>query len=78
SRQGIDASFQKLELTLGYNQQLIEHLAVDLRARAQTSFGQPLARSEQMGLASLTGLSSFDSGTFQGDAGYVVRGELQS
>ncbi|MGL4285922.1 MAG: ShlB/FhaC/HecB family hemolysin secretion/activation protein [Phreatobacter sp.] len=78
SRQGIDASFQKLELSLGYNQQLIEHLAVDLRARAQTSFGQPLARSEQMGLASLTGLSSFDSGTFQGDAGYVVRGEIQS
>ena len=47
------------------------------RARGQTSFGQPLARSEQIGLAGSTALSTFDTGLIQGDAGYVVRGETQ-
>jgi hemolysin activation/secretion protein len=78
SRQGADADFQKLEGYLSYSQTVIEHFAVDLRVRAQTSFNQPLLRSEQFGIAYAAGLSSFDSGSLQGDSGYVLRGELQS
>lgn len=78
SRQGAKAEFQKLEATLAYTQPLAEHLTFDIRGRAQTSFGQPLARSEQIGLATLSGLSTFDAGLFQGDDGYVVRAELQT
>ena len=32
----------------------------------------------QIGLATLSGLSTFDAGLFQGDDGYVVRAELQT
>jgi hemolysin activation/secretion protein len=78
SRQGADASFQKFDITLGYAQTLLDHLAVNVAARAQTSFGQPLLRSEQIGIANTTGLSAFDAGTVVGDEGYVVRGELSS
>lgn len=78
SRQGADASFQKFDILLNYSQPLIEHLTVQVSARAQTSFNGPLLRSEQMGIANTTGLSAFDSGTIVGDEGYVVRGELQS
>ncbi|MBW8908351.1 MAG: ShlB/FhaC/HecB family hemolysin secretion/activation protein [Mesorhizobium sp.] len=78
SRQGADATFQKLEVSASYSQTLAEHLGVDLFARAQTSFGKPLLQSEQIGLAGATGLSSFDAGALQGDSGYVVRGELST
>jgi hemolysin activation/secretion protein len=78
SRLGADASFQKFDITLGYAQTLLEHLAVNVAARAQTSFGQPLLRSEQIGIANTSGLSAFDAGTVVGDEGYVVRGELSS
>lgn len=77
SRQGADADFHKLEVDLGYRQPIAEHLIFDLRARAQTSFGQPLLNSEQIGLASTAGLSSFASGLMQGDDGFVVRAEAQ-
>ncbi|WFU05259.1 ShlB/FhaC/HecB family hemolysin secretion/activation protein (plasmid) [Rhizobium sp. CB3171] len=77
SRQGADDDFQKLELTLGYRQPVAEHLTFDLGATAQTSFGQPLLNSEQIGLASTTGLSTFPSGLMQGDDGFVVRAEAQ-
>jgi len=78
SRQGADASFQKFDIILNYNQSVLDHLAVSLSARAQTSFNAPLLRSEQIGIANTTGLSAFDAGTIVGDQGYVVRGELQS
>ena len=78
SRQGADASFQKFDMTLGYNQALLEHLAVSVSARAQYSFDAPLLHSEQIGIANTTGLSAFDAGSIVGDQGYVVRGELQS
>ncbi|TGE00512.1 ShlB/FhaC/HecB family hemolysin secretion/activation protein [Methylobacterium nonmethylotrophicum] len=77
SRLGARPEFQKLEATLSVTQPVAEHLTLDLRARGQTSFNQALPRSEQIGLANLTGLSSFDAGLFQGDEGYVVRGEVQ-
>ncbi len=78
SRQGADASFQKLDIALNYSQTLIEHLAVSVSARAQTSFNMPLLRSEQIGIANTSGLSAFDAGSVVGDQGYVVRGELVS
>jgi hemolysin activation/secretion protein len=78
SRQGADDTFQKFDILLNYNHTVIDHLAVSVSARAQTSFNAPLLRSEQIGIANTTGLSAFDAGTVVGDQGYVVRGELQS
>jgi len=78
SRQGADATFQKVEVSLGYAQTLIDHLAINLTARAQTSFGKPLLHSEQIGIANMAGLSTFDAGSIVGDQGYVTRGELSS
>jgi hemolysin activation/secretion protein len=78
SRQGADARFQKIDITLGYLQSLFEHLSVHLTTRGQTSFGQALLRSEQIGIATTTGLSTFDAGTIVGDWGYVSRGEISS
>ncbi|MDE1993071.1 MAG: ShlB/FhaC/HecB family hemolysin secretion/activation protein [Rhizobiaceae bacterium] len=77
SRQGADADFQKLEVNLGYRQPVAEHLTFDLKAHAQTSFGQPLLNSEQIGIVSPTGLSSFPIGSMQGDSGFVLRAEAQ-
>jgi hemolysin activation/secretion protein len=78
SRQGADATFQKFDISLGYGQTLINHLTVNISARAQTSFNQPLLRSEQIGIANTTGISAFDAGSIVGDQGYVIRGELSS
>jgi hemolysin activation/secretion protein len=78
SRLGADATFQKFDAVLGYNQSIVEHLVVSVSARAQYSFNAPLLRSEQIGIANTTGLSAFDAGSIVGDQGYVVRGELQS
>lgn len=78
SRQGADASFRKFDIALGYIQPLAEHLTASISARAQTSFGAALAHSEQIGIASTTGLSALDAGSIAGDQGYVVRGELSS
>ena len=77
SRQGVTPDFQKLDGLLRYQQPLGQIFAVQLEGRAQTSFGQPLPLSEQIGLASSNGLSSFYSGQIQGDSGYVTRAELQ-
>jgi hemolysin activation/secretion protein len=78
SRQGADATFQKVDAALGYDQRLAEHLAVSLSARAQYSFNAPLLSSEQIGIAEASGVSTFDAGSVVGDQGYVVRAELQS
>lgn len=78
SRQGADASFQKVDFSIGYTQRLFDHLAVYLTARAQTSFGQALLRSEQIGIASTSSLSGFDAGSIVGDQGFVTRAELSS
>jgi hemolysin activation/secretion protein len=53
-----------------------KEIFLGLNARGQYSFGQALLRSEQIGIASPAGLSTFDAGTLQGDSGYVVRAEL--
>lgn len=78
SRQGADATFQKVDVALGYDQTLAQHLAVSLAARAQYSFNSALLSSEQIGIADTSGVSTFDAGSVVGDQGYVVRAELQS
>jgi hemolysin activation/secretion protein len=78
SRQGVTPDFDKLEFALRYSQPLGAVLGLQFDGRAQSAFGQPLPRSEQIGLVSPSGLSSFDAGALQGDSGYVLRGELQA
>lgn len=78
SRQGADADFQKLDATISVVQPVAPHLTVGLYARGQTSFGQVMPRSEQIGIASFQELSTFDTGTLGGDSGWVVRGEVSS
>ena len=78
SRQEADAVFQKLEMELGYYHTLAPHLAVSVNAKAQTSFGEALLRSEQIGIASLSELSTFDAGALTGDSGWVVRAEVSA
>ena len=78
SRLGADDNFQKLEANVSIAQPLAEHLAASFYVRGQTSFGQALPRSEQIGFASFLELSGFDAGTLGGDSGWVVRGELSS
>jgi hemolysin activation/secretion protein len=46
--------------------------------RFQSSFGDPLATSEQFSLTGPQALSSFDSGAVRGDAGFVVRAEVST
>lgn len=78
SRQGADDDFQKVEISLHYSQLLIDHVGLDLFGRAQTSFGRPLPRAEQIGLIGQDRISGFDAGTFQGDSGIVGRAEVSS
>lgn len=78
SRFGADAEFQKLDILASFTQPLAEHLVLGLYARGQTSFGQVLPRSEQIGTASVQELSTFDTGSLGGDSGWVVRGEVSS
>ena len=78
SREGADASFGKLDANVTFGQPLTDHLAIELRARAQSSFAQALLRSEQIGLSGSTSVSTLDAGGIQGDSGLVLRAELQS
>lgn len=78
SRQGAGPDFSKLEASVRLDQPLAPHLALQVTLRGQTSFGQALVRSEQVGLVTGIGLSAFDSGGVQGDSGHVARAELQS
>ena len=78
SRLGADDDFKKLEANVSVTQPLAEHLAATFYVRGQTSFGAALPRSEQIGFASFTELSTFDAGTLGGDSGWVVRGELSA
>ncbi len=76
SRQGANANFAKVEASVNYSQPVYKDIFLGLYARAQYCFGQALLRSEQIGIASPAGLSTFDAGTLQGDSGYVLRAEL--
>ena len=76
SRQGADASFQKLAVEATLVQPVGAGVQIMLAARAQTAFGKPLVNAEQIGIAAADGLSSLPSSRLQGDAGYVVRAEI--
>jgi len=76
SRQGANATFGKIDGTLGYTQSFQEHLTGSFSVRGQYSFGAALLDSEQIGLAGPGSLSAFDAGTLQGDSGVVGRAEL--
>ena len=78
SRAGEKVDFHKLEFNAAIEQPLAAHLVLALRGRAQTSFGEVMGNSEQIGIATLDAISALPSGTVQGDAGYVVRGELKA
>jgi hemolysin activation/secretion protein len=78
SRQGVNPSFQKLEAALAYHQPFRPHLAADLTFKAQSSFNEPMANSEQFGMVGPQALSGFDAGEFEGDSGAVARAELTS
>jgi hemolysin activation/secretion protein len=78
SRLGADADFHKLEYSLAYSYPVTPHLNLDLNVRGQTSFGEPLPQSEQLGVATPTALSAFDAGSLQGDAGFALRGQASS
>ena len=77
SRAGTDANFQKLEASAAIDQPIGTHFGLALRVRAQTSFGQVMANAEQIGIASIDAISPLPSGSFQGDSGFVGRGELR-
>ncbi len=78
SRLGADAEFQKFDALISYTQPLFDPLVLALYARGQTSFGQALPRSEQIGFASFQELSTFDAGSLGGDSGWVFRGEVSA
>jgi hemolysin activation/secretion protein len=78
TRADAEPDFQSLAAAVSYAQSLTDRLAFSLFARGQTSFGQPLVQSEQIGIASFQELSTFDAGTIGGDSGWVVRGDLLS
>ncbi|WP_288431026.1 ShlB/FhaC/HecB family hemolysin secretion/activation protein [uncultured Agrobacterium sp.] len=77
SRDGAEPDFRKLEASFGYSQSLVDdRVRMSLSGKAQTSFGDALASSEQFGLGGFDWLSGFDSGKIQGDAGAALRAEL--
>ncbi|MDO1583462.1 ShlB/FhaC/HecB family hemolysin secretion/activation protein [Rhizobium oryzicola] len=77
SRSGAEPDFQKLEISATYGQSfLAERMHLSVSGKAQTSFGEALASSEQFGLGGADWLSAFDSGKMQGDAGAAFRAEL--
>ena len=76
SRAGADADFTKLELSARHRRTLGEALVFTVNGRAQTSFGDPLAVSEQFAVATAQDLSAFETGTLSGDSGWVLRTEL--
>ena len=76
SRQGAGPVFTKLVAEARYGQPLAEGLQLSLLGRAQTPFGDPLLKPEQLSLDSADILSGFASGTFSVDSGVVGRIEL--
>jgi len=76
SRAGADATFDKLQGRIDITQSLPDAFYVSVGAAGQTAFNKPLLNSEQFDIVGSRMLSGYTSGTFAGDAGWVVRGEL--
>lgn len=81
SRDGAKPEFTKLELSASYAQQVPvfsggQSLQFSLTTKGQTSFGDALIGSEQMGLGGMNGLSAFNSGAIQGDSAALLRADF--
>ncbi len=76
SRQGSSDTFSKIELRARLVQPLPAGFAFDLTARAQYSFSGALFNAERFILGGTRALSAYPAGTFSGDHGWLVRGEL--
>jgi hemolysin activation/secretion protein len=76
SRQGAGLDFTKLSMNIHANMPLAEAFWLSLSARAQTTFGQAMFRSEQMLLEGNDGLSAYIGAVTAVDAGATVRGEV--
>ncbi len=76
SRDSAEPTFAKLNGAITHRQGFGKGFNLLLNGRFQTSFSDPLVTSEQFSLVGPSGLSTFDSGTLQGDNGWVVRAEL--
>jgi len=76
SRDGAEPDFRKLEASAFYSQSLAaDRVRISLAAKAQTSFGDALASSEQFALGGFDWLSAFNGGQIEGDAGAAMRAE---
>ncbi|WP_321447212.1 ShlB/FhaC/HecB family hemolysin secretion/activation protein [uncultured Cohaesibacter sp.] len=76
SRNGASPDFAKLDLNARFSHAFGTHFgAFSLAAKAQTSFGEPLVSSEQMGIAGMEWLSAFTNGDLAGDSALAVRAE---
>ena len=76
TRLGAGPVFSKLNGDLRLYQPLPEAFQVALIGRWQSSFNDPLLRSEQFALDAIDGVSSFPTGTFMVDEGVSGRAEL--
>ncbi|MGE6741128.1 ShlB/FhaC/HecB family hemolysin secretion/activation protein [Allorhizobium pseudoryzae] len=77
SRSGAEPDFRKLEIQARYNQSFFQQsVHISLAGKAQTSFGDALTSSEQMGLGGFDWVSAYESGQIQGDAGAALRTEI--
>lgn len=77
TRAGAEPGFQKFNLSGRFSQQFFgDQLGFSLAAKAQTSFGQAMAASEQMGLGGMNWLSGYGSGDIQSDTGAALRAEF--
>ncbi|RYH12438.1 ShlB/FhaC/HecB family hemolysin secretion/activation protein [Tropicimonas sp. IMCC6043] len=76
SRDGASAVFTKLVLGAQYERPFADNWLFAVNGRIQDSFGEPLVTSEQMTIANVNELSTFDAGDIRGDDGWVVRSEI--
>jgi hemolysin activation/secretion protein len=76
SRQGADVVFNKVDGRFDVVQSLPENFFVSAAFAGQTSFRNPLLKSEQFDLTGAKALSGFTAGALPGDAGWVARGEV--
>jgi hemolysin activation/secretion protein len=76
SRQGADATFDKIDGHLEIDQALPQDFFVNVYASGQDSFRRALLTSEQFSIDGARMLSGFTAGALPGDTAWVTRGEF--
>ncbi len=76
SRQGARDTFSKIEVRARLFQPLPAGLALELTARGQYALSGALFNAERFTLGGTRALSGYPAGTFAGDHGWSLRGEL--